>query len=201
MARPKSVDKRGAILSAAVRVFAEHSLAAPTSAISGAAGIAEGSLFTYFITKDDLINALYRDIKLRMAEALMSGFERKKDFRSRLQHIWDSYVNWGVKHALEMKVLAQLQVSGKLTEESKALGAAPFIEIEVMARDALARGLVRDLPMEFIGATLQALAGTTMDFMTSDPRQAARFRKSGFEIFWHGIASESRVSTQASNRP
>ena len=50
MAKSKSEDKRNALLSAAVQVFAEPGLAAPTAAIMSAAGIAEGSLFTYFKT-------------------------------------------------------------------------------------------------------------------------------------------------------
>ncbi len=96
MARPKSEDKRNAILDAATRVFAECGLtAAPTSEISKEAGVAEGTLFTYFKTKDDLMNALYREIKLELADAMMSGFPRKKSVRTRLQHVWDGYVNWG----------------------------------------------------------------------------------------------------------
>jgi AcrR family transcriptional regulator len=52
-------------LDAATRVFAERGLtAAPRSDISKQAGVAEGNLFTYFKTKDDLIKALYREIKL-----------------------------------------------------------------------------------------------------------------------------------------
>src|SRR5208282_1032371 len=68
MAKPKSEDKRNAILSAAAQVFAERGLGAPTAAITKAAGIAEGSLFTYFKTKDELINALYRELKLELAD-------------------------------------------------------------------------------------------------------------------------------------
>jgi hypothetical protein len=40
---------------------------------SGAARIAEGTLFTYFKTKDELVNALYREIKVELADAMMSG--------------------------------------------------------------------------------------------------------------------------------
>jgi hypothetical protein len=88
VARPKSEDKRNAILDAATRVFAERGLtAAPTSEISKEAGVAEGTLFTYFKTKDDLMNALYREIKLELADAMMSGFPRKKSVRTRLQHV------------------------------------------------------------------------------------------------------------------
>jgi AcrR family transcriptional regulator len=190
MARPKSEDKRAAILSAAKQVFAKHGLAAPTAAISKVAGVAEGTLFTYFHTKDDLVNALYREIKLQLAGALMSGFARKRDVRSKLQHVWDSYVNWGVANPDPCKVLAQLLVSEKLTEESRAVGFAPFSEIEVMARDAVARGLLRDLPMEFFTAIMEALAGATMEFMARNPSSAASFRKFGFEVFWSGIVAE-----------
>ena len=74
MARPKSDDKRSAILAAATAVFAARGLAAaPTSAISRKARIAEGTLFTYFKTKDELINALYREIKLELADADDAG--------------------------------------------------------------------------------------------------------------------------------
>src|SRR5260370_9998452 len=79
------------------RLFAEGDItAAPTSEISKQAGVAEGTLFTYFKTKDDLINALYREIKLELADAMMSDFPRKKKVRTRLQHVWDRYVKWGV---------------------------------------------------------------------------------------------------------
>jgi hypothetical protein len=51
----------------------------------GGPGVAEGTLFTYFKNKDDLINSLYREIKLELADAMMSDFPRKKNVRSRLQ--------------------------------------------------------------------------------------------------------------------
>ena len=55
MSRPRSEDNRIAILEAALCVFAERgNLSAPTSAISKAASVAEGTLFTYFKSKDDL---------------------------------------------------------------------------------------------------------------------------------------------------
>src|ERR1700678_4708956 len=98
MARPKSEDKRNAILSAATEVFADRGLSAATSVISSVAGVAEGTLFTYFKTKDELINALYREIKLELADAMMSEFPRKKSVHTRLRHVWDGYVNWGVNN-------------------------------------------------------------------------------------------------------
>jgi AcrR family transcriptional regulator len=190
VARPKSEDKRNAILHAATRVFAERGLtAAPTSEISKQAGVAEGTLFTYFKTKDDLINALYREIKLELADAMMSGFPRKKSVRTRLRHVWDSYVNWGVTNPEQRRVLAQLQISGMLSKESIEAGSAPFVEIQNMTRDATEQHILRvDLPIELISKMLGALAEATMDLIGLKPALADEYRNGGFEIYWAGIA-------------
>jgi len=190
VARPKSEDKRNAILDAATRVFAECGLtAAPTSEISKEAGVAEGTLFTYFKTKDDLMNALYREIKLELADAMMSGFPRKKSVRTRLQYVWDGYVNWGVTNSEQRKVLAQLLVSGVLSKESIEAGSAPFVEMQNMIRNAMGQHILRaDLPTELISKVMGALAEATMDLMVSKPAMAKKYRDGGFEIYWAGIA-------------
>ena len=190
MARPKSEDKRNAILDGATRVFAERGLtAAPTSEISKEAGVAEGTLFTYFKTKDDLMNALYREIKLELADAMMSGFPRKKSVRARLQHVWDGYVNWGVTNPEQRKVLAQLLVSGMLSKESIEAGSVPFVEMHNMIRNAMGQHIFRaDLPTELISKVMGALAEATMDLIVSKPARAKKYRDGGFEIYWAGIA-------------
>ncbi len=190
MARPKSEDKRNAILSAATRVFAERGLGAATSAISSTAGVAEGTLFTYFKTKDDLVNELYRWIKLELADAMMSGFPRKQSVRHRLQHIWDCFVKWGVANPVQRKVLTQLEVSGRLSLESKRAGSAPFLEIQTMAQDAIARHVFQDLPQEFVSAVMRVLAETTMEFMVSHPQAADKYRQLGFAVLWAGISKK-----------
>ena len=189
MARPKSEDKRNAILDGATRLFAERGLAAaPTSEISERAGVAEGTLFTYFKTKDDLINALYREIKLELADAMMSDFPRKKNVRTRLRHVWDRYVDWGIANPRQRKVLAQLTVSEVLTKESKAAGGAPFAEFQTMIRDAIEQRVFRnDVPVELISKSLATLVEATIDLTVSNPSKAKTYRDSGFEMFWSGI--------------
>ena len=192
MARPKSEDKRHAVLDAATRLFAERGLtAAPTSEISKQAGVAEGTLFTYFKTKDDLINALYREIKLELADAMMSDFPRKKNVRTKLRHVWDRYVNWGIANAKQRKVLAQLTVSEVLTKESRDAGGAPFVEFQIMIRDAIEqRVLQNDLPVELISKSLASLVEATIDLTASNPSKANKYRDSGFQMFWDGLTKQ-----------
>jgi AcrR family transcriptional regulator len=189
VARPKSEDKRNAILDAAIRLFAERGLtAAPTSEISKRADVAEGTLFTYFKTKDDLINSLYREIKLELADAMMSDFPRRKNVRTRLRHVWDRYVNWGIANPRQRKVLAQLQVSEVLTKESRDAGSAPFVEFQTMIREAIAERVFRnDLPVEVVSKSLAALVEATIDLTVSNPSKAKNYRDSGFQMFWAGV--------------
>jgi AcrR family transcriptional regulator len=189
VARPKSADKRNAILDAATRLFAERGLtAAPTSEISKLAGVAEGTLFTYFQTKDDLINALYREIKLELADAMMSDFPRKKSVGTRLRHVWDRWVNWGVANPEQQKVLAQLTVSEVLTKESRDAGSAPFVEFQKMIRDAIEQRVFRnDVPVELISRSLAALVEATIDLTVSNRSKAKQYRDSGFQMFWSGV--------------
>lgn len=188
MARPRSDDKRNAILAAAIAVFAERGLGAPTSAISKAAGVAEGTLFTYFSTKDELINALYRELKLELADAMLSNFPRRKNLRSKLEHIWNGYVQWGVANPAQCKVLGQLQVCDALTEETQAAGAAPFAEIQEISCAAVEQRLLKSgLPLEFLTKALGALAQATMELMVANPAKADAYREYGFEMFWAGI--------------
>src|SRR6202795_2102972 len=187
MAKPKSEGKRNAILLAAAQVFAERGLGAPTAAITRAAGIAEVSLFTYFKTKDELINALYCELKLELADSMMSGFPRKQSVRHRLEHVWNGYVQWGVANPDQQKVLRQIQVWGGLTQEAKEAGSAPFTEMQRMADDAMTQKIYKDVPQAFIGATLVALAEMTMDFMVREPATAETYRSAGFEMLWAAV--------------
>jgi len=74
---------------------------------------------------------------------MMSDFPRKKNVRTRLRHVWDRYVKWGIVNPKQRKVLAQLQVSEVLTKESRDAGSAPFVEFQTMIRDAIEQRLFR----------------------------------------------------------
>jgi AcrR family transcriptional regulator len=190
MARPKSEDKRNAILEAAIVVFAERGVwSTPTFAISKAAGVAEGTLFTYFSTKAVLVNELYRALKLELADALLAAFPQTADVRRKFQHIWERYVHWGVANPDKLKVLAQLQISDQITAESKAIGRAPFAEIERMTTDIVTSKQIHNYPVSFIAAIFNGMAETTMAVVAHHGDTDTDYCAAGFEIFWKGITN------------
>ena len=197
MARLKSGDKRSALLEAAIAEFAARGVwSTPTAAISKAAGVAEGTLFSYFASKDVLINELYREIKRELADVMLAAYPAQADARAQLEHIWNQYVGWGVAQPARFKVMAQLRMSEQLTQDSRDAGAAPFAALDALARDCIARRVIRDQPVAFIGAMLGAMAEATMLYVAGSapqgclPDDAADYDycAAGFDTFWRGIA-------------
>lgn len=189
MARPRSEDKHAAILDAAIQVIAQRGLAAtPTSAISKAAGVAEGTLFTYFKTKDALVNALYLHIKREMADNLLGGFPHHAAIRQQLQYMWDSYVSWGMANRTKKQVMDQLVTATSITDASRASGSALFISVEHVCRDSIANQVLRDYPVAFIWSCMASLGEVTMAFMVREPAMAAHYQRIGFEMWWGGVA-------------
>src|SRR5262249_32215381 len=138
-------------------------------------------------TKDELVNALYREIKQELAEAMMEDFPRGKSVRQRLQHVWNQYVSWGVANGVNHRALRQIEVWSGLTEESKAAGMVPFAEIQKMTTEAAARGLFEGLRQAYFGAAMQALAETTMEFVRRDPKRGEGYRTAGFRMLCAGV--------------
>jgi len=189
MARPRSEDKQDAILAAAIALIAERGLnATPTSAISKAANVAEGSLFTYFKTKEQLVNRLYLELKRELAGVLLEDFPERGDARSQFRHVWDRYADWGVANPDKKKVMDQLNVSGQISAESRAIGAAPFAALETIVKTNIAARVLRDLPVALVVGAMGSLVEMTIGFMVQYPEQAQEYRTQGFELLWNGIA-------------
>src|SRR5438105_14230773 len=70
--------KRERILSAAVHVFAEKGFfGAKVSEIAREAGVADGTIYLYFKSKDDLLICLFEDRMARINSALRESLARE----------------------------------------------------------------------------------------------------------------------------
>ena len=188
MARPLSEDKRTAILEAAAEAVALLGVSAPTAKIAKGAGVAEGTLFTYFANKDDLLNRLYLELKVELRDAMMTRYPAGKSLVERNRHVWDRLIGWGSAHPLKRRAMRQLAVSDRITEASKKLVADAYGEFDDMIRECAAGSAMRRQPPSFVSAIMSALADTTMDFIAREPAEAKRYTKAGFDAFSKAVA-------------
>jgi AcrR family transcriptional regulator len=187
MARPLDEDKREAILNAAMELVAAMGAAAPTAKIAKAAGLAEGTLFTYFPTKDDLLNQLFLDIEAEFAATMFDTYPSQGSPRERARHLWDRLIDWGAANPVKRRALLQLKMSDRITGKSRRKGSTLFREFGTKLNESLADH-VGDRPADYVRAIMNALIETTLELIAREPGKREEFKRDGFEVFWKGIA-------------
>lgn len=190
MARPLSDEKREAILGAAAQVIAAEGLGGSIAKIAKGAGVAEGTIFTYFDDKDALLNELYLAIKADLASVMTAGASSSKALRARCQHVWERYIEWGATHPSQRRAMNQLAVSDRISPATKALGAAAFREIAAMLDEVVKSGALRDRSIEFVSAVMESLAETTLSFIAREPKLIESYKRSGFAAFWGAVSTK-----------
>src|SRR6187397_2839996 len=108
-------DKRARILAAAERVFARRGFfASRVSDIADDAGVADGTIYLYFKSKDDLLISLFEEQMARVQVELtraMDGAERAPDKLRRFIHAYLELVADN-RHAAEV-ITIELRQSAK----------------------------------------------------------------------------------------
>jgi AcrR family transcriptional regulator len=187
MPRPKSDEKRGAILEAATRVIVKQGLSAPTMAIAKEAGVANGSLFTYFETKTVLFNQLFLELKTELAVGSMN-LPVDAAVREQFAHLWKKWMTLAMTHPEKRRALAQLTVSDEITPQTRAAGNKMMAHVADLLDRARADGPMQKVSMGFLVALLNSVAEATMDFMSKDPANAKKHSKEGFDALWRMLA-------------
>lgn len=79
------LERKRAILRSAVETFAEHGFAASrTRDIAAGAGVAEGTIYLYFESKDDLLLTAFRDMVREFSDSVRDLLEPVLPFQTRL---------------------------------------------------------------------------------------------------------------------
>ncbi|EAW6184601.1 MmcQ/YjbR family DNA-binding protein [Salmonella enterica] len=176
MARPKSEDKKQALLEAATQAIAQSGIAASTAVIARNAGVAEGTLFRYFATKDELINTLYLHLKQDLCQSMIMELDRSiTDAKMMTRFIWNSYISWGLNHPARHRAIRQLAVSEKLTKETEQRADDMFPELRDLCHRSVLMVFMSDEYRAFGDGLFLALAETTMDFAARDPARAGEY--------------------------
>ncbi|WP_446743213.1 TetR/AcrR family transcriptional regulator [Silvibacterium acidisoli] len=187
MARARSPEKRTAILEAAIEEIATSGLGAATAKIASRAGIASGTLFTYFPTKDDLLNELYLYLKLQVYARLNAGFPPKASLERRAWHIWSSYLNWSIEYPKHRNVSTQLHVSNIVTPETNRKVAQQSTVIARTMEEVAALKGMKELPGEFASALMSSLQEAAMDTIALHPKQRDEISRQAFKAYWRAV--------------
>lgn len=118
---PAGPERRDAILEAALHCFVErgfHGTAIPD--IAGRTGIAAGTIYHYFASKEELVNALFRKWKGEVARQVFTAFPQGAPARQQFAAIWRAMAAFALAHPAAFAFLELHNHSSYLDAESVA---------------------------------------------------------------------------------
>lgn len=189
MARPLSEEKHDALLEAASDLIAQLGTGASTAKIARAAGVSEGTLFTYFPSKDDLLNELFVAIEGQFAGTMIAPYPMAASARDRLFVVWSRLIEWGLDHSTARKALRQLKVSDRVTPESRKRCHAMFRDARAIVEQCLAGHSAPERVAFYIDTIMFDLADITMNAIAAKPAEREAICQAGFDLFWKGSAA------------
>ena len=123
-------DKRTAILEATLELISERGFHnTPMSLIAKTAGVSAGIVYHYFSSKEELINELYREIKLETIRAMLADYSEDLSLNERFLGIWFNFCRHSLNNPTKGLFLEQFENSPFLkhvTEEDFMQAVAPL---------------------------------------------------------------------------
>ncbi|BCR06758.1 TetR family transcriptional regulator [Desulfuromonas versatilis] len=150
----KIADKRAAILSAALDIFAENGFhGSPTSLISEKAGVGTGTIYRYFQSKDDLIRELHLELDGKLQAAIFADYREEVPLRQRFDNLYENLLRYFIDNPRECRFLEQFYNSPYGIAKRRARKENPGEKEACFARlfdEARQRQAFKDLPEEML---------------------------------------------------
>jgi AcrR family transcriptional regulator len=181
---------REKILDTALLLFTGKGFAGtPTSLISREAGVATGTLFFYFPTKENLIDALYRRTKSEAGIAICRGFDAKQTVEQKIYCIGNNAVEWGIQNPMKQKFMEQFAHSPFVSTSAHEEGMSHFLFLHDLVREGIRAGVIREIDPALIFCMMASSISGLIARASSeeDPGTRAKIIGEGLDFIWNGI--------------
>jgi len=123
---------------------------APVSQIAREAGVAAGTMYVYYKSKDQLLISLYKLVLKGLSESVHDAMEDSLDERSQFFKLWLAIFKYYITNPDRFMYLRQFSAS----PYEKQIGNDEFTKsVEPLARvisDAMKKGQLKDLPLPLV---------------------------------------------------
>ncbi|MGQ7945912.1 TetR/AcrR family transcriptional regulator [Flavobacterium sp. WC2509] len=163
------MSKNEIIINTALRLFVENGFhGTATSRIAQEAGVANGTLFNYFPSKETLIVCIYNSIMQNLddfiIESLSSHSVSKESFRS----LFFASLQWNLDNAEEFQYLQQFKNSPYSKKASKNLMIQEEHPLYVLIQNAIDLVLLKPMPVAFLFSLFTAQINGLYEYFISN---------------------------------
>lgn len=189
------MSKRDDILKTAVSLFVEQGIEnTPTSQICKESGVATGTLFHHFCSKEQLLKALVLETKESLYESVQAGLGRLPADASREawhRTIWEAYICWAIANPEIFRFKGQMDALVQKCPEIQEQLSAMWADVRAVVFEGIANGELRPFPDEYIFMLLDASVVSAARYFTDNPNAYAdaKVKDVLFAAHWAAISS------------
>lgn len=111
-------EKQQRIMQAMLELVNENGIHnTPMSQVSKRSGVSTGAIYHYYDSKEELIRALYIDVKKQLIDATLVGYDMRADIKVRFELIWRNYFGFLASNPTHYSFLEQCSISPLITTE------------------------------------------------------------------------------------
>lgn len=140
-------EKEARILEAALDLFVERGFHGTTvPELARRADVAAGTIYLYWPSKEDLVNALIAALKRRLVRSLQERVPGEGSVRAQFDAIWDVFSRWVVEAPRAVAFLDLHHHAPYVTEETQRAWDPAVALLDAHFRAGRRVGTYRDLP-------------------------------------------------------
>ena len=185
-----NISKKEKIIIAAIDLFVDRGFdKVATADISKSAGVATGTLFHHFSTKDDIITSSYVYAK-RNFIAQTKTKETASDVREHLRCMWNNLIEWSLAHQSEFGFIQQF-VNSAYYKKQIMQEDDTWLELLDWWKAAILNKQIKDVPAEFLIKMFSTLLYSTINFLILYPQEKDRYLQVSFTLCWDMVRSNT----------
>ena len=140
----------------------------PMSLIAKESGVATGTIYHHFSSKEDLINHLYAITKRRMGTAITQGQIHESNFKNRFFLFWNNLYNHFLTNPDEFRFLEQYANSPLVNDDVKLKNRIHYQPMLIFFQQGIDAGVFRDIPLVLMVNLVYGHVASTVKLALAD---------------------------------
>jgi len=172
----------------AIRLFVKQGFEnTPTSQITEEAGIASGTLFYHFNTKEKLISETYDYIVKNIHESISKDLSVKKGIEATLFKVWCNLLHWGLNHEEEHIFLEKFFNSGFASDHTIAKFHKAFSELMDLMKQGTENKILKEWEPEVLFEVCRHIYFVFREHFSTCKKIDNKDLSASFEVFWDAV--------------
>ena len=183
-------EKELKIMDASIKLFVERGFhGTSTAEIAKTAGVATGTLFHYFKTKEELINRLYVYTKENMLNEISEQYDHKKTFKENIKPLWLKLVYFGINEHYKFQFILTFHCSPYITSLTREQIETYTESMLGIYKNGIEKQKIKEISFEMV---LDYFWGNIVTAVIHFGKYPENLNEKNldvvFELFWDGIS-------------